>query len=379
MVLGMRYIAAFIFATLLLYGCDDEPDSPLDATSGEQLQPADQGSGYDGGPSSAVDFVVQGCATKTATLCQGTAPLTLTFSAVLLKQPTSVTWDFGDNSKSQPGLVVTHVYSKPGTYDVTLTIGDNAGTLSEQKFKFVQVAGAAPGDRCAVDDTCTSGKCVCNGICSFPLADGLCLESCGKQSPCSSSKQACVDLSAGAGAKKEPWRTRLCLPRCTKDKDCERTGFSCRLAPGVFGWHKVCLPPFPGFVGAPCKTSSGVGVVDHSRCLGGVCQDLGAAGYCTAQCVTVACPPGTRCARFTKDSKQTICLLKCDGANCAGDPLLACEIPSQSGQYGFEVTGPLTDPKGTRYCAPRRCKKDNECGLAGICDAAIGGFCALKK
>ena len=366
-------------AALLMQACDDEPDLPADAMSGEHLQPADQGSGHDGGASQAVDFVVQGCGTLSLTRCQGTAPLELTFSAVLLKQPSSVTWDFGDNTTSQPGLVVTHIYSRPGTYDVTLTIGHSGGTVSEQKSSFVQVAGASPGARCASDKTCSSGKCICNGVCSFPLDDGLCLASCGKQAPCASTKQACVDLSAGAGAKKDPWRTRLCLPRCTKDKDCKRTGFGCRLAPGVFGWHRVCLPPFPGFVGSQCKTASGAGVVDHSRCLGGLCMDLGAAGYCTAPCGAGACPPGTRCARFTKDSKQTICLLRCDGTNCASDPLLACEVPSQSGQYGFEVTGTQPDPKGTRYCAPRRCTKDNECGLAGACHAASGGFCELKK
>ncbi len=380
MVVVMRFYLTALMCTALLWpGCDDAPDPPADSGAGEQLLPADQGSGHDGGPSTIADFVVQGCDVLTATTCQGTAPLALTFSAVLLKEPTSVTWDFGDSSKSQPGLVVNHVYTQPGTYDVTLTIGDSGGTLSELKSKFVKVAGAANGEPCASNGACTSGKCVCNGVCSFPLADGLCLQGCGKQAPCSSSKEACVDLSAGAGAKASPWRTRLCLPWCTKDADCKRTGFSCRLAPGVYGWHKVCLPPHPGFVGAACKTAAGAGMVDHSRCLGGVCLDLGAAGYCSAPCTAGACPAGTRCARFTKNSKQTICLLRCDGTNCATDPLLACEVPSQTGQYGFEVTGTKPDPTGTRYCAPRRCKKDNECGLAGACDVASGGFCALKQ
>ncbi len=372
-----RHLPLLLVAALLSQGCDDDPEPPVDAGSSERVLPSDQGGGNDGDPSTSVDFVVQGCASLSATLCQGTAPLKLTFSAVLLKKPSTVTWDFGDSSKSQPGLVVTHTYTRPGTYDVTLTIGDSAGTVSELKTKFVQVIGAAPGDACQSDDACTGGKCICKGTCPFPLADGLCLVTCSKQAPCST-KQACVDLTTAA-AKQEAWRTRLCLPRCTADKDCKRAGFTCRLARGVYGWHRACLPPFPGFVGAACKGAAGAGAPDHSRCLGGLCLDLGAAGYCTAACVTGSCPPGTRCARFTKDSKQTICLLRCDGSNCTGDPLLACQAPSQTGKYGFEVTGTSPDPKGTTYCAPRRCKQDNQCGLAGKCDAAIGGFCVLKK
>ena len=368
-----------LVAASLWIACDDDADPPAADGRAEQLPVQDQSTGQDGDPSSAVDFVVQGCAELSASQCRGTAPLTLTFSAVLLSKPTSVSWDFGDSSPAQTGLVVTHHYASPGTHDVTLTIGASGGTVSEQKSSFVVVAGAGPGAPCASNSTCASGTCICDSSCAFPLADGLCLHTCSKQTLCPfTGKLACIDLSAGVTATKDPWRTQLCLPLCTTDSQCQRTGFSCRLAPGVYGWHRVCMPPLLGFIGTSCKTASGVGKVDHSRCLGGTCLDLGAGGYCTAPCLGGSCPSGTRCARFTKDSKKPVCLLRCDGSNCTGDPLLACEVSSQSGQYGFEVMGTQPDPKGTRYCAPRRCKQDKECGLAGVCDSKSGGFCVLK-
>lgn len=39
----------------------------------------------------------------------------------------SYSWNFGDNTPDQSGLVVTHVFEKPGTYTVVLTVMDSAG------------------------------------------------------------------------------------------------------------------------------------------------------------------------------------------------------------------------------------------------------------
>ena len=39
----------------------------------------------------------------------------------------SYAWNFGDGNSGE-GAKVTHVYSKPGTYIVTLTVNDNSGT-----------------------------------------------------------------------------------------------------------------------------------------------------------------------------------------------------------------------------------------------------------
>lgn len=374
-------LALLITACLAaLSGCSDDPAQPVtDATAGERFSVPDRGPNQgDGQAASAVDFVVQGCDQLSATQCRGTVPLTLTFSAVLLTTPKGVSWDFGDGKPAQNALVVSHTYHTPGIHDVTLTVGEATGTVSERKPKFVRVDAAAPGAACASAAACASGSCVCSGAkpCGFPLDSGLCLQACGKEQPCSggAGKLACVDLSAAGAA--EAWRTRLCLPLCAKNADCKRTGFSCRLAPGVFSWHQVCLPPLPRFVGQRCRTAAGA--LNPGACLGGICLPMGASGYCTAVCAPGTCPTGTRCSRFTHNAKQTVCLRRCDGSSCAGDPLLACEAPNQAGDYGFELLGTHQDPKGTRYCTPRRCKQDKECGLAGKCDSAKGGFCVLK-
>ncbi|MEJ2281335.1 MAG: PKD domain-containing protein, partial [Candidatus Bathyarchaeota archaeon] len=41
----------------------------------------------------------------------------------------SYLWDFGDQ-KSSTGITVNHIYNQVGSYNVTLTIEDNNGTLS---------------------------------------------------------------------------------------------------------------------------------------------------------------------------------------------------------------------------------------------------------
>jgi PKD repeat protein len=39
----------------------------------------------------------------------------------------SYSWDFGDGKKAD-GVKVNHVYTKPGRYNVVLTVDDNSGT-----------------------------------------------------------------------------------------------------------------------------------------------------------------------------------------------------------------------------------------------------------
>lgn len=49
-------------------------------------------------------------------------PLTMTFEGMSFGVVTSWSWDFGDNSTSTDGPVVTHTYNAPGLYNVTLSI-----------------------------------------------------------------------------------------------------------------------------------------------------------------------------------------------------------------------------------------------------------------
>ena len=61
-------------------------------------------------------------------------------------------WDFGDSTGSKLGLVAQHTYDRPGTFDVTLTVAESVGTVSETKKRFVVVAAAAPGAACDSDE-----------------------------------------------------------------------------------------------------------------------------------------------------------------------------------------------------------------------------------
>jgi PKD repeat protein len=325
----------------------------------------------EGGPVAVVDFVVQGCTVRTQDRCAGAVPLVLAFSAVVEAQPLSAKWDFGDGSPGQTGMAVSHTYGKVGTYTVSLAIGGSGGTVSEQKTDFVVVDPVGPGGPCPSDSACASGTCVCQDGCPFPLSGGFCLEGC-TGAACYSVATVCVDLSTNVPDVQEPWRGKVCLPACSSDVDCTRPGFSCRVAPGPSGWQRVCLPPFPRVVGAPCR--KGTGATDASLCLGDLCLDMGASGYCTAACGPTACPEGSRCAQFTGENQATVCLAHCAPGLCAGDPLLGCELPSTQGYFGFQVIGP-PDPPGTRYCAAKHCSTDGDCGLLGRCDQDKGGFC----
>ena len=55
---------------------------------------------------------------------------------------TSYTWDFGDNS-SGSGVIATHKYSAPGTYQARLTVTDSNGISNSSDFQAVAVGGGA--------------------------------------------------------------------------------------------------------------------------------------------------------------------------------------------------------------------------------------------
>ena len=388
--LDLKWLIAV--ALLALPACADHTHpGALDGSTGDQTLISDLDSAQgetSTSPSGAVNFVVQGCTKVTASMCSGPLPLKLTFSAVLaLGGGPTVSWDFGDKSASQPGILVSHTYSDPGTYDVTLSVAEPGGTVSEEKKGFVVIPLAEAGEPCRRDSTCASRRCACASsasgapACDFPLDSGLCLQVC-KGAPCPVRPSGglgfvCVKLGQGSGSQPRPeWRTDLCLAGCEPGGTCSRAGFACKLSPAGSGWARACVPPGLEEVGAPCRTPGGV--LDDSRCLGGACLDMGAAGYCSASCQAGECPEGTRCVQFTGASSKPLCLAQCKGSlGCSKDPLLACEEPSTQGDFGFSVLG-ASPTKGTRFCAPRRCTADNDCGLAGVCKPAGGGFCRSK-
>ena len=355
---------------LLVLGCNDGSSAPRDSAA--------EGQALDGLPvgetsaPAAVDFVVQGCAERTTTRCSGPVPLRLTFTALLQGPASSPSWDLGDATTPKCDAqgdsachVVTHTYGTPGTYDVTLTIVEATGTTSAHKVGFVVAQQASAGSACDADGDCASGVCECKpGVgCLPPLDQGVCFEAC--ELACQEKDGSCVDLSLAEG---EPWRSHLCLPGCSASSDCTRPGFACNLAPGVKGWRKVCLPSALRFIGEPCLTASGA--PEAAACVGGQCLDIGASGYCSWACKSGACPDGTRCAKLEPDG-ASMCLLRCgSGVDCKTDPLLACELPG-AGSQGFAILG-AQEPPGTRFCAPKRCKADQDCGLVGACQA---GFC----
>jgi PKD repeat protein len=358
-------------AVLLLLGaCTEGGSGTTDAGGSDRRRP---GEGLpppgETGPAPVIDFAVQGCTERTADRCAGPVPLTLTFSAVLQGDAKSLTWDFGDGTEAQTSRVVTHTYTRAGSFTVTLGAVTASGSLTEQKAGFVDVRAAPPGGACSDDGSCLTGTCVCYQSCAFPLSEGLCLASCDKLA-CDLPGTTCIDLSVPGLEAPPPWRTRLCLPACKTDKEC-RPGFLCRLAPSTGGWAPACLPPFPRSVAEPCRTASGA--VDPAQCLGGICLDVGASGYCSASCTTSSCLQGPRCARLGP-AGPLVCLQRCTPGSCSGDAQLDCELPDPTGQLGFEIIGPA-DPAGTRYCAPKRCSLDSECGSGGRCDLGKGGFC----
>jgi PKD repeat protein len=71
----------------------------------------------------------------------GPAPLDVAFTDTSTGAPTSWTWSFGDGATSTAANP-THRYATPGTYDVSLTVTNGAGSSTTTKVHAVAVATA---------------------------------------------------------------------------------------------------------------------------------------------------------------------------------------------------------------------------------------------
>jgi PKD repeat protein len=74
---------------------------------------------------------------------QGPAPLGVSFSDLSSGGPTSWLWSFGDGATSTLRDPV-HAYASAGSYDVSLTVSNSAGTSSLPRSGYVQVSPPPP-------------------------------------------------------------------------------------------------------------------------------------------------------------------------------------------------------------------------------------------
>lgn len=57
---------------------------------------------------------------------------------------TSWTWDWGDGTPATSGMIGTHAYSNPGTYNITLSVRDNDNLVGIDKMRVTVVANLPP-------------------------------------------------------------------------------------------------------------------------------------------------------------------------------------------------------------------------------------------
>jgi PKD repeat protein len=358
-------------------GCQDRGTNAGDA--GQERTTYEGGVRPEGGPTPLVlEFTMTGCARfdLASNRCTGSAPLRISFAPLSSASLNRLVWDFGDGTPMTTDRSPVHTYSLPGMYNVTLVAEAAEGTLSRSHL--IEVGAAALGGHCDVDAQCAPGLgCVCGSTtsCHPAFSSGVCAVGC--QEGLCNGGAVCADLSVSARedptAALDPWRRRLCLAPCRTDADCV-TGLRCRDLPSYapsapVSWRRACFVAFPLEVGSPCRAPGGQ--LTGSSCTTGSCLDLGALGSCSQSCSgAVGCPVGTACAQL--GDGRSLCLRDCASpADCAHDPLLACEPPGSGGRLGFTVS-PGT-PAGGTYCAPRRCTTAGQCGAGGDCAAAGGG------
>src|SRR5690606_11613428 len=75
----------------------------------------------------------------TADKTSGCNPTTVQFTSTSTGSSLSYNWDFGDGTGNSAVANPGHVYNAPGTYTVTLTVSNSAGTDVETKTNFITI------------------------------------------------------------------------------------------------------------------------------------------------------------------------------------------------------------------------------------------------
>jgi PKD repeat protein/subtilisin family serine protease len=78
-------------------------------------------------------------ATFSASVVSGTAPLTVTFTAVTSGTVEHWHWAFGDGAEAFTGPVVQHTYVTPGVFNVSLTVSNTYGSYTINKPGYITV------------------------------------------------------------------------------------------------------------------------------------------------------------------------------------------------------------------------------------------------
>ena len=240
------------------------------------------------------------------------------------------------NGVCQPGTSVNACGSGGGTCNT-------CGTGASCTQGACQLAATPqPGDKCVANADCGTA-----GLCAADVpGGGYCTEDCTSAacpsgSTCTSvgNLKLCLRAcSSAAGCRTEHLcLSNLCLPKCTRDADCDTS--NCDLSTGQCG---------PSRVGATCTADGDCGQAP-AFCGSGV-----PGGYCSLPCGgsgNAACPPGSNC---TSAGGTSVCLLACqDQTGCR--PGYLC----------------LADGSGAKSCLPA-CQSDGDCGPGLRCDTGTG-------
>lgn len=75
----------------------------------------------------------------------GSAPLTVFFDDQSINAPIQYNWNFGDGDTSSTAGDVSHQYTSPGSYTVTLTVTNPAGSDTETKVGYITVTTGGGG------------------------------------------------------------------------------------------------------------------------------------------------------------------------------------------------------------------------------------------
>jgi PKD repeat protein len=76
----------------------------------------------------------------TANVTHGTVPLKVLFKSNCTGNPTEFNWTFGDGMYSNHNLTAIHTYTKPGKYNVSLTVSNAAGNETATKLGYIIVS-----------------------------------------------------------------------------------------------------------------------------------------------------------------------------------------------------------------------------------------------